>query len=70
MHLSVIVFERAWRTSYLREGAVVPKVAFVGEAIADIAKFALLDVLFDGVQGVFFRNLDSMLIGSRCVFKL
>ena len=42
---------------YLREGAVVPEVAFVGEAVADIAKLALLDVLLDGVKLLLPRDL-------------
>lgn len=35
---------------YLGEGAVVPDVAVVREAVVDVAQFALLDVLLDGVQ--------------------
>jgi hypothetical protein len=35
---------------YLREGTVVPEVAFVWEAVADESKLALLDILLDGVQ--------------------
>lgn len=35
---------------YLGEGAVVPDVAMVREAVVDVAQFALLDVLLDGVQ--------------------
>ena len=36
--------------TYSRESAIVPQVAFVGEAVADVAKLALLGVLLDGVQ--------------------
>ena len=34
----------------LGEGAVIPEVAFVWEAVADEAEFALLSVLFDRVE--------------------
>jgi hypothetical protein len=37
-------------SSHLREGTVVPEVALVGEAVADEAELALLDVLLDGVE--------------------
>lgn len=37
------------RCSYLRERPVVPEVTFVREAIADIAKLAFFDILFDWV---------------------
>ncbi len=36
----------------LREGAVIPEVALVWEAVADEAKLALLCVLLDGVEGL------------------
>ncbi len=36
--------------SNLGQGAVVPDVAVVGEAVVDVAQLALLDVLLDGVQ--------------------
>jgi hypothetical protein len=32
--------------SYLRESAIVPEIALVGEAVADKSKLALLDILF------------------------
>lgn len=35
---------------YLRESTVVPDVAMMGEAVADITEFALLDVLLDRVK--------------------
>lgn len=37
--------------------AVVPDVAVVGEAVADEAQLAALDVLLDGIEGLFFRDL-------------
>lgn len=43
--------------SHLREGAVIPDVTMMGETIADIAKLALLHVLLDGVELLFFRDL-------------
>lgn len=43
--------------TYLGEGTVVPEIALVGEAIADISKLALLDVLFDGVEVLLLANL-------------
>ena len=36
----------------LREGAVVPEVAFVGEAVADEAELALLGILLDWVENL------------------
>lgn len=44
---------------YLGEGTVVPQVTLVGEAVADVAKLALLNVLLDGVQ--------ELLLGDLCV---
>ena len=35
---------------YLREGAIVPDVAMVGEAVVHKAQIALLDVLLDGIE--------------------
>ena len=49
----------------LGEGAVVPKVAFVREAVADEAEFAFLRVLLDGVQRLVFGDLDDMHV-SQC----
>jgi hypothetical protein len=43
--------------AYLGEGTVVPEVALVGEAVADEAQLALLDVLLDGVQGLLLGDL-------------
>ena len=44
--------------AYLGEGTVVPKIALVWEAVADESKLALLNVLLDGVQIFFFRDLS------------
>jgi len=41
----------------LREGAIVPEVTLVGEAVADETELALLDVLLDGVEQVCLANL-------------
>ena len=43
--------------THLGEGAVVPDVAVVGEAVADVAEAALLDVLLDGVEGLLLGDL-------------
>jgi hypothetical protein len=37
-------------SSYLGEGAIVPEVALMGEAVADEAQLALLDILLDGIE--------------------
>lgn len=42
---------------YLREGAVVPQVTLVWEAVANETEFALLDILLDGVEGLLFGDL-------------
>lgn len=42
---------------YLREGAVVPEVALVGEAVADVAELSLLDILLNGVEGLLLGDL-------------
>jgi hypothetical protein len=44
----------------LGEGAIVPEVAFVREAVADEAELALFDVLFNGVEGLFFGDLEPL----------
>jgi hypothetical protein len=41
----------------LREGAVIPQVAFVWKAVANETEFALLDVLLDGVEGLLLGDL-------------
>jgi hypothetical protein len=38
----------------LREGTIVPEIALVWEAVTNISKLALLDVLLDGVEGLLF----------------
>ena len=48
--------------TYLREGAIVPQIAFVWEAVADETKLAFLDVLLDWVEGLFLRDLKPMLM--------
>lgn len=45
------------RDAYLGEGTIVPKVAFVGEAIADISELALLDVLLNRVEELILGDL-------------
>ena len=45
------------RRSYLGESTVVPEVALVGEAVADVSKLALLDVLLNGVEEFFLGDL-------------
>ena len=42
----------------LGEGAVVPEVALVREAVSDISKLALLDVLLDGVEELLLGDLE------------
>ena len=42
--------DQAQYTTHLRECAVIPDVAIVGETVADEAQLALLDVLLDGVE--------------------
>lgn len=43
--------------AYLGKGTVVPQVALVGEAVANKAKLALLDVLLDGVEELLLGDL-------------
>lgn len=43
--------------THLRESTVVPDVAVVGEAVANVAELALLDVLLDRVEGLLLRDL-------------
>jgi hypothetical protein len=43
--------------AYLGEGTVVPEVTLVGEAVADKAKLALLDVLLDRVKELLLGDL-------------
>jgi hypothetical protein len=44
-------------STHLREGTIVPQVALVGEAVADVAELALLDVLLDGVEELVLGDL-------------
>lgn len=43
--------------AYLGEGAIVPEIALVGEAVADESNLALLNVLLDGVQELLLGDL-------------
>lgn len=43
--------------AHLREGTVVPEVTLVGEAVADVAKLALLDILLDRVEELLLGDL-------------
>jgi len=52
-------------TTYLREGTVVPEVALMGEAVADEAELALLDVLLDGVEGLLLGDLLGLSVTCR-----
>lgn len=54
--------------SYLRKATIVPEVAFVGKAVANVAKLAFLDVLFDGVQRFFFGNLHCHQISTKLLW--
>jgi hypothetical protein len=42
---------------YLREGTVVPQIALVGEAVADISELALLDILLNRVEELLLGDL-------------
>ena len=43
--------------THLRESAVVPDIAMVRETVANITQPTLLDILLDGVEGLFFTDL-------------
>jgi hypothetical protein len=43
--------------SYLGERAIVPEIALVGEAVANEAQLALLDVLLDGIEEILLGDL-------------
>lgn len=43
---------------YLGKSTIVPDVALVGEAVADKAQLALLDVLLDGVEDLVLGDLE------------
>lgn len=51
--------------TYLREGTIVPEVAVMREAIANISELALLDVLLDRVHWFLFRDLRPTLVRFR-----
>lgn len=44
---------------YLGEGAIVPEVTLVREAVANKAQLALLDVLLDGVEEFLLGDLGA-----------
>ena len=48
-----------WQETNLREGSIIPKVALVRKAVSHKAELPLLDILFDGVQLLLFRDLDE-----------
>jgi len=43
---------------YLGKSTIVPDVTLVGEAVADKAQLALLDVLLDGIEGLILGDLE------------
>ena len=43
--------------TYLRESTVVPNISMVREAVANITKPALLDILLDGIEWLLLRDL-------------
>jgi len=52
---------------YLREGTIVPEIPLVWEAVANKAQFALLDILFDWIQGLVLGDLYhnvQLIVGS------
>jgi len=49
----------------LGEGTVVPEVTLVGEAVSDVSKLALLDVLLDGVEEFLLGDLELGIGPSR-----
>jgi hypothetical protein len=49
----------------LGEGTVVPDVSVVGETVPDESELALLDVLLDGVEGLFLGDLHLGVGPSR-----
>ena len=46
-----------WKGAYLREGSIVPQIALVWEAVANVAELAFLDVLLDGIEHLLFGDL-------------
>lgn len=51
--------------SHLREGTVVPDVSVVGEAVADETQPALLDILFNGIEGFLLGNFHLCIRPTR-----
>jgi len=49
----------------LGEGTVVPEVTLVGEAVSDVSKLALLDILLDGVEELLLGDLELGIGPSR-----
>lgn len=43
---------------YLRECAIVPDITMVREAITHEARFVVLDILLDGIEGLFLADLQ------------
>ncbi len=43
--------------SYLRKSTIVPEVAMMRKAIANVAKLSLFDILLDRVQWLFLADL-------------
>lgn len=57
---------RAMReTTYLRERTIVPDVSVVREAVPDETQLATLDVLLDGIEGLFLRYLHLRIRPAR-----
>ena len=48
----------------LRKSSIVPDIAVVWEAVIHKARFFLLDVLFDWVQGFFLADLQVGILSS------
>jgi hypothetical protein len=48
---------RREQTTYLGKSTVVPDVTLVGEAVTDITKLALLNVLLNWVESIFLGDL-------------
>jgi hypothetical protein len=45
---------------YLWEGAIVPEITLVWEAVADETKLALLDILLDWVEELLLGDLEVL----------
>jgi hypothetical protein len=46
--------------AYAREGAVIPEVTFMREAVPHVTKLTFFHILFDGVQEFFLANLPNL----------